>query len=320
MCRGVCSKDGPVIELNREDPVTVTMQGAHHSMRLGWRQQRCRIVVWLLWMCCCLLPVTSRAGEPQPAAGWRLIVHATELPAVDNIVLAPDGSLYVTLERRAPHGRLVRVHQGKSEVLLDGLDRADGLFLNGDTLYITEEVPNGRLIEYRIASDKHRELARVDMGEGIDVLPDGALVVSEDKPGGRVLRLDRNGELTVLAADLRRPEGLCVDADGVIYVAETGRGRVLALRPDGTQREWVSGLNEPDQIECAPDGALWISEDQPAGRLLRYLAGDLQIIASQLHEPQGIALAPDGSVYLAEQGRGRILKLIPKGKDAPADR
>lgn len=237
-------------------------------------------------------------------------VVADGLTAVDNIAFADDARFYATLERKPPDGALVRIEDGRGVVVLGGLDRPDGLAARGGRLYITEEISRGRVLAFSPGSGAPRVLARVDGAEGIDFLPDGDLVVGEDLAGGRVLRLTADGGLEPIAIGLQRPEGLCVDGAGRIFVAETLSGRILEVRAGAAPRSVVLGLDEPDQIECGADGSLWITEDARPGRMLRYADGRLETMVDRLVAPQGMALHPDGSVYVAEQGRGRILRFL----------
>lgn len=250
----------------------------------------------------------------QGATPWSFeVVAGHDLDAVDNIVVADDGVLYATLERRGGRGQLVRIARGVVQPLLGGLDRPDGLLRTGERLFITEESASGRILEYNLQNGRSRLLARLVRPEGIDRLPGGDLVISEDATRGRLLQLTAVGKKRVLVSGLNRPEGLCVHASGLIYVAVTGDNHLIEISPALSYRQRVvlSGLREPDQVACHGDGSVWISEDANPGRLLRYdpVSGSSTTILSGLNSPQGIAFARDGSVYLAEQGRGRILRL-----------
>lgn len=253
-------------------------------------------------------PPAGAEQPPQPGKHWQWQVYAEDLPAVDNLAIGPDGSLYATLEHGGGNGQVVRLHDGRQVTVLGGLNRPDGLLIAGRRLYVTEEVPEGRVIELDLASGRHRTLARLHKPEGLGMLPGGELVVSEDQVSGRLVRLRRDGTAETLTGGLNRPEGLAVAADGAIYVAETGTGRVLCFR-NGLVETLVVDLDEPDQVKLAPDGALWITEDARPGRLLRFKAGMLETVLSGLQVPQGIAFRQDGTVLVAEQGRGRILAL-----------
>jgi sugar lactone lactonase YvrE len=252
------------------------------------------------------------APSPQPGKGWRYQVYAQDLPGVDNLAFGPDGALYATLELDNGQGKVVRILDGQATTVLEGLNRPDGLFVHGQLLYITEEVPYGRVLELDLSTGRLRTLAELYKPEGIGMLPDGDLVVSEDRVNGRLVRLRRGGGIEVVIGRLNRPEGLAVAKDGAIYFAETGTGRVLAYR-NGELETVLNDLDEPDQVRFAPDGALWITEDARPGRLLRRKNGALEVVMTGLHLPQGIAFTGNGAVLVAEQGQRRIL-LIERAK------
>lgn len=243
-------------------------------------------------------------------AGWNYHVVAKGLSRIDNLVLAPDGSLYATLELPRGAGKVIQVRQGEVSTVVSGLNLPDGLLLHGKFLFITEETPNGRLLEYDLSAKKQRVITRQRNLEGIDMFPDGDLVVSEDISNGRLLRVrrDGSGRVEVLHGGLNRPEGLVVRPDGAVIFAETATGRVLSYK-NGEMNVVLDDLNEPDQVELAPDGALWITEDVSDGRLLRLKGDRIEIVLSGLRYPQGMAFGTNGTVWLAEQGRRRILMI-----------
>ena len=245
------------------------------------------------------------------AKGWRFRVRNENLPAVDNIAVAPDGSIYVTRELARGEGEVVQLTEQGAKVVLAGLNRPDGLFLQGRRwLYVVEEVAEGRIIELDLKTGKQREIVRLNNPEGIVALPSGELLVTEDRVSGRIVRVLRNGVVEVVTSGLNRPEGLTMMRDGTLVVAETATGRVMAWR-EGEMTVLVEDLDEPDQVRIAPDGALWITEDAEPGRLLRFSNGSVQTILSGLMAPQGIAFTARGEILVAEQRRGRILAITP---------
>ncbi|KPL28012.1 MAG: hypothetical protein AMJ72_05550 [Acidithiobacillales bacterium SM1_46] len=260
--------------------------------------------------------VSARAGDsatmPVTAAkGWRFRVRHENLPAVDNIAVSHDGSLYVTRELAGGEGEVVHLAERSATVLLRGLNRPDGLFLQGRRwLYVTEEVTEGRVIEYDLKTGKQREVVRLNNPEGIVALANGELLVVEDRVNGRIVRVLRNGVVEVVTSGLNRPEGLAVMRDGTLVFAETATGRVISWR-EGEMTVLVEDLDEPDQVRIAPDGALWITEDAQPGRLLRFKNGSVQTVLSGLMAPQGIAFTARGEILVAEQSRGRILAVMP---------
>jgi sugar lactone lactonase YvrE len=254
-------------------------------------------------------------AEVVAEAGWKYRVVTQNLPGIDNLVMAPDGSLYATQELPNGAGKVIKLRRGEVTMVASGFSRPDGLLLRGKFLFITEEIAEGRVLEFDLASKKQRVLATLHNPEGIDTLPDGDLVVSEDSINGRLLRVRRDGTkaVEVILGGLNRPEGLVAKPDGAVIFAETATGRVLSYK-SGEVNVVVDDLDEPDQVEIAPDGSLWITEDTRDGRLLRLKDGALETVLSGLRSPQGMAFGSDGSVWLAERGRQRLL--VIHGEDS----
>lgn len=263
----------------------------------------------------------SVAAKNKPAsppgvvaeAGWEYRVAAQDLPGIDNLVMAADGLLYATQDLPPATAKVIQLHHGEINTVVSGLNRADGLLLHGKYLYITEGMTDGRVLEFDLSTKKQRLLATLRSPEGIDMFPDGDLVVSENILSGRLLRVRREGRKTVevIFGGLSRPEGLAVKPDGTVIFAEAETGRVLSYK-DGEVNVVVDDLDEPGQVEIAPDGALWITEDVHDGRLLRLKDGTLDTVLSGLRSPQGMAFGADGAVWLAERGRQRILVIHGK--------
>ncbi len=174
----------------------------------------------------------------------------------------------------------------------------------GGVLYVAES-DNSRVIS--ISSSGRLEVLRDDFfcsspacleePAGLALDPAGRVVVA-DPAGNRVWRLDPvTGASEVLAgtgerasapdgalaaeAPLSGPYGVAVDADGTIYVSESGAGKVRSI--DGSGRlATVAGTGEPG---FSGDGG-------PA-------------VEARLSLPRGLALGPDG-LYLADSGNDRV--------------
>jgi len=70
---------------------------------------------------------------------------------------------------------------------------------------------------------------------------------------GTVSRIETNGEKTVIAKDLKMPEGLARASDGKLIVAEVGAKRLIEIAPDsGTITEIAANL--PIGLMGAPGG------------------------------------------------------------------
>ncbi len=88
-------------------------------------------------------------------------------------------------------------------------------------------------------------------------------------------------------AKLNKPYSVVVDAQGSIYISDTGNDRVRKVTPDGI-------INT-----IAGDGTPGFN-DGPA-------------LQAEFSSPQGIALDASGSLYIADKTNCRIRKLLPSG-------
>lgn len=254
-----------------------------------------------------LIPAISNASEPR--SNWQLEVFAKDLQKVDNIVFAENGTLYASLEISNGKGQLISLRGDERNIVLNNMERTDGLLLVGDQLFITEETDHGAVYRLNLSTNEIEKITEARNPEGIDILPNGNLVISEDLVvAGNVFMLDGNGAKTRLAAFLFKPEGLVVTKKAEILVAESFRGRILKIS-SGIREVFLTGLNKPDQLEFGPDDALWITEDSSTGRLLRYKDGVLETVISEMNKPQGVTFDPQGWVYVSEQGNNRILRV-----------
>jgi hypothetical protein len=89
---------------------------------------------------------------------------------------------------------------------------------------------------FALASDAvPRLLARLPSGHyhrtHMATGPDGSVFVSSGFQIRQIFRVSPAGVVSVVARDLGDPEGIAVDDDGALYVAENARHRVIRIRP-----------------------------------------------------------------------------------------
>jgi DNA-binding beta-propeller fold protein YncE len=121
---------------------------------------------------------------------------------------------------------------------------------------------------------------------------------------------------------LLRPQGVAVDAELNLYVADTLNHRLVKLAADGSL-VWVAGrrgrgwgeLDEPTHLAVDVDGGI-LAVDRANNRLQKFSAdgqpvGVLVNGRSSLSSPTGVALDPAGSVYLSDTLHHRVLRLAP---------
>src|SRR5450759_2220980 len=129
-----------------------------------------------------------------------------------------------------------------------GLHQVDGpAFDRNGTLYATFSGARGQSVPvsiFRVPQNGVPEplAAGIVNATSLAFDPFGDLCVSS-RFGGAIYRVDRRGEITVFAEGFGRPQGLAVDVDGTLYVAEAlaGASGVYRVRPGGRRELMVVG-------------------------------------------------------------------------------
>ena len=148
---------------------------------------------------------------------------------------------------------------------------------------------------------------------------------------------------TGTAARFDQPEGVAVDANGNVYVSDTGNNTIRKIMPGGTVitlagSPGVSGtangtgsaaqFNQPEASAADANGNLYVADMgnhtirkiTPAG-VVTTLAGSPGVSgsangtgsAAQFSYPHGVAVDGSGNVYVTDSGNHTIRKITPAG-------
>src|SRR6202165_5476077 len=145
----------------------------------------------------------------------------------------------------------------------------------------------------------------------------GRLLFSDIKTGA-VSALNADGSVERIAGGMSAPEGIVVQADGRILVAEQGRNRVVAIDPqthavtqwhafpNRTGRDGLDGIGP-----ILPSGEV-IVPDSPNGVVWRVSADGKNAtqIAGGMVRPVGAAVDSTGRIFVADEG-GALWVLAP---------
>ena len=197
-------------------------------------------------------------------------------------------------------------------------DPDDVAFDAAGYLYLSE--PHGGRVTRRAVTGGPLEVLCADLpgANGITVGTGDRLFVSECRPGGRLVEVDRDrpDHYRVIVGDLAMPNALEMGADGELYLPEVSSGRVLAIAPDtGTVRVVLEGIAYPSAVKFDPSGRLVVCEaGTGALHWLELSSGERGVLArtrrgvdNVCFGPRGMLLASnflDGGVDVLAAGTG----------------
>jgi len=145
----------------------------------------------------------------------------------------PDGRLLMTgdkLRRREPDGSMaVHSEQGGNEIVVSA---RGNIYVNGaDFAFASGEPPKPGYIRLITPSGEVREVAGdIQFPNGMVITPDDRTLIISESFAGRLTAfdIDEDGGLSnrrVFAEDLG-PDGICLDAEGAVWVSHGGTGVV----------------------------------------------------------------------------------------------
>ena len=239
----------------------------------------------------------------------QVVVLANNLPEPDDLVLAPDGSIYIsdvtegTIKEYTPEGQL--------NLILSGLSAPEGMaFLPDGSLVIAEQA-NNRLIRYDFQSKTllpFLDLVNHTNDLGVDgIIWDGTNLIVPDSPNGTVLEVSADGKtMRQLVSGLVRPTGAWVEPSGDLLIADEYGNAVFHLQRDGAL-EKVGDFSIPDDvIEDASGNIFVVTLGDDAVHVLT--ANQDVILVNGLNNPQGIIFDVDGNLIVTDSGNHRFSK------------
>ncbi len=311
------------------------------------------------------------AGDNGPAL-------AAHLEAPTGLALDGAGNLYVA--DRAGH----RVRKISSGIITTaaGIGYAGSTGDTGFAIRAQVDGPEGVAVDAEgglwITEAAGGRIRRVDSGGYISTmetsalqLPSGIAVDSErniyvaDTAAHTVRRIAPDGSEQIVAgtgapgyagdggpaasALLKNPAGLCLDAQGNLYIADSGNHAVRRVTKEGTITTVAgrgepssdgdggpaaaAGLNAPAAVAVDSEGSLYIA-DTGNNRIRRvdarsvietiagtgasgYAGEDAPALEAEFDGPAGIAVDAAGVVYVADRGNGLIRMLTPVAMPPP---
>jgi gluconolactonase len=288
---------------------------------------------------------TTPAIPGVVAADTRIEVVREGFEGTEGPVALADGSILFT-ENRAD--RIVKIApDGTVSTYLEKTGGANALALSAKGELLAVQTAPAAVA---ILSPAARPLATAYAGKPLNRPNDLALARSGDiyfsdpgaapQPGAAaapvkpaLYRLDRRGKVTLIADDLRRPNGVALSPDErTLYVANTAGEYLLAfaLRPDGSVgerrdfaklagfRETASGpTSGADGIVVDRDGRVYVATS--AGVEIFAADGTALGVIALPRQPQNLAFGGRDRAALYVVGRGSVYRIPTqtRGVDRP---
>ncbi|ORV75559.1 serine/threonine-protein kinase PknD [Mycobacterium gastri] len=151
----------------------------------------------------------------------------------------------------------------------------------------------------------------------------GSVYVTSQSMYGRVVKLalESHTQTVLPFTGLYQPQGLAVDANGTVYVADFNN-RVVKLAAGSSTPAVLpfTGLNYPQGIAVDAAGNVYVA-DRGNDRVVKLdvrsnTQADLPFTG--LNHPDGVAVDASGTVYVTDSDNDRVLKLNP-GSSTPTE-
>jgi streptogramin lyase len=262
--------------------------------------------------------VDARSGElvrVELATGRKTVAKQLR-PSLDNLAIAPDGTIYVS-NMANNEVQAFNPATGALRTLTSGkLAAPAGLKIEGHTLWVAD-VFGFRQVDVR--TGEVRDVFRMQRDPDLDypfaIGVSGKLFALTSWFTGTVQLVDRQTLRTVETIHgLKAPFDALPMADGSVIYAEIATGSITRARGAKFAEKQVlaSGLSGPVQLIIGQDGALYVTE--AAGKLTRIpldASAPLRAIAEGLALPEGLAQTPWGSFIVAESAARRLVEIDP---------
>ncbi len=260
--------------------------------------------------------VDTKTGElcrVDLASGRKTVVRRLKT-ALDNLAIAPDGTIYVS--NMADNSvEAVDPVTGNTRTLTSGkLAVPAGIKLDGDTLWVAD-IFAFRKVDVRsgAVTDVLRMQAS-DMEYPFGLGLGARLLALTSWFTGTVQLIDRATlRTTAMVHGLKAPYDAVPLEDGTVLVIEIATGTLskVGIAEPHPKTVIAEGLAGPVQMVLGRDGGVYVTE--AAGRLTRVdlASGTKTTLAEGLALPEGLAQTPWGTFIVAEAGAQRLVEIDP---------
>ena len=123
----------------------------------------------------------------------------------------------------------------------------------------------------------------------------------------------------IFCEDVSNPEGPVSLPDGGWLITEMNRGIISHISADGKEKRAIAKTGRPNGLALDGDGNLWVAESKYPALLKMSMSGEITTVSRGLLEipflwPNDLCFGPDGAIYMTDSG---ILLNEIEGIDPP---
>lgn len=255
---------------------------------------------------------TGELVRVDVATGRKTVTRQLK-PSLDNLAIAPDGTIYIS--NMADNSvQAFNPATGELRTLTSGaLAVPTGMKAEGDRLWVAD------IFAFREVDLKTGAVSDVFrmFGEGELEYPT-AVGLSRTRFAlaswvtNSVQVVDRGSRKTLaMIHGLKAPVDAIPLDDGSVLIAELGTGSIVRASGDkfAERRLVAGGIKSPVQMTLGQDGRIYITDF--SGSLLRVpvSGGAPEVVAQGLNQPEGLAPTPWGTFIVAEVGARRLVEI-----------
>lgn len=220
--------------------------------------------------------------------------------------------------------------------IADGFQFTEGITADPNGFLFFSDIPAGLI--YKLSPDgRVSKYIETNHSNGLQIAPDGSLIVCESAGPRRLLRIDRRKNITTLAdgfdgKKFNSPNDCWLDPKGGIYLTDPRYGsrediqqngeHVYYITPDRKVLRVIGDMTRPNGLIGTPDGRRLYVADHAAGKTWLY---DIQKDGTLTNKrlfcsdgSDGMTLDSRGNVYLTWRREvkiyspdGQLLDTIP---------
>lgn len=152
---------------------------------------------------------------------------------------------------------------------------------------------------------------------GVAVNAAGTIIYVANTGGNDVIE-DNNGVVSTLATGFSSPDGIAVDGNGNVFLADTGHSQIDEISPTGTVTRLAStyAFNQPSGVAVDSAGNVFVADtgndavEEISGTQVTALAGST---SGAYSHPFGVAVDSSGNVYVADANYFEVQMITPSG-------